>query len=179
VDLLAAEGLHVEQWANAGLSATTVATSSNPALSTFTGNQMDGRLPPSFQVLPGLVEIVLMNWGVNDFGENPDETTWIAQYSSMVEYVHGRFPNAKIYITYPWCVNCDAPAAQMHGWIDQIITAHAAYTYPGVDEAIVIKADDNGFLETDKSEGGSGVHYTALGAHLYAEAMAEAVAAHF
>lgn len=126
--------------------------------------------------MPWKIGIVTMNWGVNEMAVMPTEAAWIANYNFIVEYIHARFPDAKIVITYPWAVDRDTEAATMHGWIDQVIAAHSAYTYAGVDEAITIKAADNGFLETDKSTGGSGVHYSVpLGADLYAEALAERI----
>jgi hypothetical protein len=65
----------------------------------------------------------------------------------------------------------------MHGWVDTVISnANAAgmSCHAGVDEAVVIKDGDNGFLETDASDpgGGSGVHYSnPYGVGLYATAM--------
>jgi hypothetical protein len=127
--------------------------------------------------LPERVGYVLMNWGANDMEHALVEATWIAQYGSIVELVHDRFPNAKLFITYPWRLNFDAEAATLHEWIDDVIAAHSSYTFPGVDEAITIKRDDNGATTTDYPPNGSGVHYNALGADLYAQAMRDAILA--
>lgn len=189
VDRLSADGIHLKEWANAGLSATTVATSSNPSLSTFTGTQMDGRLPKMFHVLPGNVHVVLLNWGVNEMSEvgvSLDGATWKANYSYIIDHVHARFPNAKIFITYPWAVNQDAAAATMHGWIDDLLVTHAGYLYPGVDEAVTLKWTDNGATRTDLATG-SGVHYCNTGvapedcpgADAYAADMATAISTYF
>jgi hypothetical protein len=84
-----------------------------------------------------------------------------------------------MYLAYPWRVGYDVEAAIMHGWLDTIranCASIGATCLPGPDEAIVIKADDNGFLETDASTGGAGVHYTnPLGEQLYANAMQAAL----
>ncbi len=86
--------------------------------------------------------------------------------------MHARYPNAKIYLSYPWRVGYDAISATMHAWVDNVIAAHAPYAYAGVDEAITIKGDDNGATGTDIATG-AGVHYSEIGVQWYADAMAE------
>ena len=118
------------------------------------------------------VGYVLMNWGVNDMQFWPlNEATWKSQYASIIAWAHERYPNANIYLSYPWRVGYDSQAATMHGWVDDLIAANPSYTKAGVDEAITIKAGDNGATNTDIGSG-SGVHYTVpAGVTAYAEAM--------
>lgn len=160
-------GNHSAEIFNAGFSGSGVAMS----VPETPGTGVDHLLLTSGLGAADLVGTVLMNWGVNDMQSWPlDQETWEGQYGQIVEWAHETFINAKIYLSYPWRGGFDEIAATMHGWIDNIIAAHAPYTFAGVDEAIVIKADDDGVLETDAGR----VHYSVpLGVTLYAEAMHE------
>lgn len=127
---------------------------------------------------PELVTHILANWGVNDMGEggtNWTEPVFVGHYDAIVAYLHNRFPNAVFYLSYPWRVGWDSQAATTKAWIDEVRSHCAgigATCLPGVDEAVTIKDGDNGYLETDISTGGSGVHYTnPYGVGLYADAM--------
>lgn len=163
-------------WSEAALSGSTVATAAVPGTGSYVGYLIDTQLPSTIWNNPDRVESVLMNWGVNDMEAAPDQATWVAQYSSIVTLVHNRFPAADIYLSYPWRVGYDAAAAVMHGWVDEVIALHPGYAHPGVDEAVAIKMADDGWLATDASTGGSGVHYTVpFGANEYAKAMATAL----
>lgn len=127
-------------------------------------------LPYHIAANPQLVGHVLMNWGVNDMEGWPlDEATWKMNYLTIIDWAHARWPLAKIAISYPWRVGYDAPAAVMHEWIDDMMNQRY-FLFPGVDEAVTIKGNDNGWSETDAPIG-AGVHYSALGVQLYADAM--------
>ena len=118
---------------------------------------------------PNTVTHVLMNWGANDMENTLVEATWVSQYGALISYCHTRFPNAKFYLSYPWRRGYDSQAATLHGWINTVIAnANAAgiVTFAGVDEAVTIKAGDDGATNTD-----FGVHYSAAGAAAYAAAM--------
>jgi len=133
-------------------------------------------LPAAVINNPGTVTHVLMNWGVNDMNSWPiAEATWETQYESIITYSHGRFPNAKVVLSYPWRVGFDTQAATMHGWVDTVIAwcgSQGIVCMAGVDEAVTIKAGDDGHAETDFVTGGAGVHYSdPLGVGLYATAM--------
>lgn len=111
-----------------------------------------------------------MNWGVNDMGGGGlIDATWISQYGQIIDYLHTRFPNATLVISYPWRQGFDSQSATMHGWIDTVIANCAgigATCIPGVDEMVTIKGSDNGATATR-----DGVHYSAAGFSLYAAAM--------
>lgn len=169
------------QYADAGRSNATVADSvpGTPATGIDT---LLTQLPANVKTYPEWITHIALNWGVNDMNSWPlNQATWISQYGQIVSYLHTKYPNAVFYISYPWRVGYDSQAATMHGWVDTVISNCAgigATCYAGVDEAIVIKASDNGFLETDASPpiNGSGVHYSnPLGVGLYAAAMKAAL----
>jgi len=100
---------------------------------------------------------VLMSWGVNYTDNTADETTWTTDYLAIIDKVHARAPEAKIYLMRPWYQGYDARAAVLHGWIDNIVAARA-FTYVGPDEAVWLKADDNGAARMVDAK-----HYNALG----------------
>lgn len=132
-------------------------------------------LPAPIKAYPEWVTHIAMNWGANDMNGSLTESTWVSQYGSLVSYLHGRYPNAEFWIAYPWRRGYDTQAATMRGWVDSVISNCAGIgvvCHAGPDEAVSIKASDNGLLETDAG----GVHYTnPLGVGLYATAMKAAL----
>ena len=111
---------------------------------------------------------VLMNWGVNDITSGlPVEATWEANYLSIIDQVHAKWPLAQIYLTRPWKAGFDASAATLHTWIDVIVAARAAFVHVGDDEAIWLKGSDNGASETL-----DGIHYAPYSEQLKSNQMA-------
>lgn len=176
---MAADGYTWFKTVNAGRSNATVADSV-PGLPGATG--VDDLIANAalhlVSVPDGAVGAVLMNWGVNEMGSLPSSASWIADYKAIISYVHGLWPSAIKFISYPWRVGFDGEAAELHTRIDSIIawcSGQGIDCRPSVDEAITIKADDNGWLETDAPTG-SGVHYSnPYGVGLYAAAMQQAM----
>ena len=106
-----------------------------------------------------------MNWGANEMsGGNgtddpaqlPSAATWNANYLAIIDYVHGRFPNATIYLMYPWRRGYDNQAAELHDRIDTIVAARSGLVFGGADEAVWLKWTDNG-----DTESADGVHYSS------------------
>ncbi len=112
-------------------------------------------LPDDF--VRGDYSAVLLNWGANDVGSLPAEATWEADYLAIIDKVHAKAPNAKVYLMRPWRRGYDAEAATLHGWIDTIVAARA-FTYVGPDEAVWMKGADNGAAMTT-----DGIHYSTAG----------------
>lgn len=98
----------------------------------------------------------LLNWGVND--APTDETTWKTDYLDILDKVHAKAPNAKVYLMRPWMVGWDARAAVVHGWIDDLVAARPTFAHVGPDESVWLKGSDNGAANTV-----DGVHYSAIG----------------
>ena len=167
-------------YGNAGRSNATVADSLPGIPGTGIDALLGDLLPVKLKTYPEWVTHVALNWGVNDMSSWPlNQASWVSQYGQILSYLHTRFPNAVFYISYPWRVGFDSEAATIHSWVDEVIVnanTSGASCFASVDESVTIKAADNGFLETDASTGGSGVHYSnPLGVELYAAAMKSAL----
>lgn len=101
---------------------------------------------------PEKVDRVLAAWGANDAqflpggGWTPeiDHTTWVAQYGAILDYLHGRFPNAHIWIMRPWRLDLETQCATLHTWIDEVLATRTAFASAGPDEAVWQKGADNG-----------------------------------
>lgn len=162
---LEADGHGIFAFGNAGRPNATVADSVPGTPSTGV-DSLSVDLPVDMRAHPERVSIVLMNWGVNDLDGPLTQSTWESQYSQIVEWAHAVYPNAKIYLAYPWRRGYDSECTVLHQWIDSVIASHSAYTFAGVDEAIVIKGNDDGAAATT-----DGVHHSnPIGITLYAEA---------
>jgi hypothetical protein len=131
-------------------------------------NATNSTLIPARRYMPGrdVITHILCNWGVNDMAALPSEATWKANYLSILDYLHTRFPQANIYIMRPWRRGFDADAATLNSWIADIVVARSSFVVEGPDEAVWLENGDNGVLETDAG----GVHYSALGNALAIEA---------
>lgn len=97
---------------------------------------------------------MLLNWGANDMvGSLPAQATWQNNYLSIIDAAHAKWPNATIWVMYPWRQGQDANATTLHGWINNVVAARSAYTFVGPDEAVWLKGGDDGATNGT-------VHYT-------------------
>jgi len=105
------------------------------------------------------VHYVLSDLGVNDFASGlPDETTWKANYQSIIDDLRARWSSVQIYITKPWSRNHDSDATTMAGWIDDLVAANSGVCFVSDNENTWLKgADDGATMTTD------GIHYSATG----------------
>jgi lysophospholipase L1-like esterase len=102
---------------------------------------------------------VFINLGVNDWVSGlPNETTWKANYQTIIDAVHAKFADAKIYIVKPWSRNHNSDAVTVAGWIDDIIAANSGVVFAGHDESGWLKGADDGATMTS-----DGVHYSTAG----------------
>lgn len=99
---------------------------------------------------------ILLNLGVNDFGV-ATQAAWIADMEYVLDAVHARWPQALVYLMYPWKQSFDSTATTYHGWIDTIIAART-FSRAGPDEAVWLKGADNGATNTT-----DGIHYSTAG----------------
>jgi hypothetical protein len=167
VDNIRASGGPDIKWADAARSNATVADAADSGQPTYVGALISDavtRFPYPINN-PDTVSTVLMNWGANEMsGGNglddpaqlPSAATWNANYLAIIDYVHGRFPNALIYIMYPWRRGYDSQAAELHASIDTIRAARAGLVFASADEAVWLKAGDNG-----NTNSADGVHYSS------------------
>jgi len=130
---------------------------------------IDFYLPQVVLADPGAVSHVLLNWGANDMEQGAaapaNEANWTAQYASVLDYVHTRFPNARLYAAYPWRGGYDTEAARLHTWIDNAISTRSGFASGGMDEAVWMKNDAPASCDANC------VHYTnPFGATLCASA---------
>ena len=130
---------------NVGVAGATVASTA-AAIDTILAGQGVERL-----------KYVLINLGVND-GSSPNEATWKTNYQYIIDAVHTKWSEAKIYLAKPWKLNCDSTAVTMAGWIDDLITANSGVCYEGHNEYVWLKGADDGATYTS-----DGTHYSDAG----------------
>lgn len=128
---------------NEGVAGATVAT---------TKNVIDAKLA----TYGSQKKLALINLGVND--GIPDETTWKTNYQYIIDAINVKWPDAKIYIAYPWKSGFETQATTQHGWIDDLIAANPGVVFSGHDEAVWLKGSDDGATMTT-----DGVHYSDAG----------------
>lgn len=87
---------------------------------------------------PPPVMNVLVNLGVNDMPAMPAEATWEADYLTIIDAVHAKWPTATVYLSKPWGAGYDAEADTLAGRIDTILAARA-FTAVGDDERVWAK----------------------------------------
>lgn len=102
----------------------------------------------------GDYSVVTLNWGVNDGCS--DTATWETNYLAIIDKVHAKAPNAKVYLMRPWMRGYACTAA-LHASIDTIVAARA-FTYVGPDEAVWLEGGDDGATNSV-----DGIHYSAAG----------------
>jgi FMN-dependent NADH-azoreductase len=106
--------------------------------------------------------IFILNLGINDIGLGQNvETTWKANYLTILDAIHAAFPTAKAYVAKPWSrgnAGWYSSLDTMAGWIDSITAARSTFTYAGPDERTWVKGADDGATMTS-----DGVHYSTAG----------------
>lgn len=105
------------------------------------------------------VTVVLLNWGVNDIRfQTLVESTWKAQYLTIIDAVHARWPDAHVYLALPWVTGYDAGCDTLATWIGDIQASRSSFVSIGHDERVWLKGADNGATMTS-----DGVHYSTAG----------------
>ena len=113
-------------------------------------------------------DYVLVNAGANELLTTiPSEATWNASLGALLDAEHALAPNALVIVSYPWVATKDVGAATLKSRIDTVLSTRSAWAIAGVDEAVVIKAGDDGATNTS-----DGTHYSnPAGNTAYAAAM--------
>ena len=101
---------------------------------------------------------VLINLGVNEMSALPAEATWRADYQTIIDAAHTKWPTATIWLARPWMRGYDAESDTLAGWIATLQAANAGYVSVGTDERVWMEGGDNGVTMTT-----DGVHYSAAG----------------
>lgn len=104
--------------------------------------------------------IILINLGSN--GGTEVEATFKADYRTLIETLHARWPNAPIYLARPVILTAAPPSTptaanvDKRAWIDDLI-AEYAYVYAGIDETALEGGNGYATNFTDVT------HYTTAG----------------
>ncbi len=105
----------------------------------------------------GQVDAVLYNMGVNDASGGTSEATFKTNTLYILDAMHAKYPDAKIYMARVWKRSTEAACASVNTWINTLI-AQRPFTYAGPDETVWAKGSDNGVTMTS-----DGLHYNAAG----------------
>ncbi len=117
-------------------------------------------------------EFILINFGANDCEVVLTEEAWKADYTYLLEAFHTKWPDAKIYVMFPWRRdNGDilTPINTLCSWLSDLIDIYD-YVYAGPDERIWFENGDDGETYTLLR----GVHYNTAGQVLCAKEWVEA-----
>jgi len=106
---------------------------------------------------------ILANWGVNDIdSEGTTQAAFEANYGYVLDALHAKWPNAKIYLMRPWWVTTPESQILMNAmddtWIPNILSTRGDFAFLGPDERIFLENGDNGATLTD-----DGCHPNAAG----------------
>ena len=88
----------------------------------------------------------------------PLEAAFKADYAYLLDAFHTKWPAALVGVNLPWVRGRDADCATLAGWITAVLAPRAAWTFVAMDEAVTIKAGDNGAAYTY-----DGVHLSEAG----------------
>jgi hypothetical protein len=103
--------------------------------------------------------------GANDVPALPDEATWNANLSYVLDAVHAWAPQIPVGVALPWRRTYDAECDVLAGRIAAVVGART-WAFVGPDERIILKGSDDGASETT-----DGVHPTT---EVYARGIAPA-----
>jgi hypothetical protein len=103
--------------------------------------------------------IFLINFGIiTAIGET--EANFKSSYLYIIDAIKVKFPDAKIYLTYPWSTVAQVGTrpALVKPWIADIIAARSTFVFEGDDENVWLEGGDDGATNTS-----DGCHYNAAG----------------
>lgn len=102
--------------------------------------------------------VVLLNLGANDVSALPAESTWKANYQTVIDAIHSKYPLAKIYIAKAWRRGETSDCNTLAGWIDALVSSNSSFCYSGHDERGWLEGGDDGATMTT-----DGIHYSVTG----------------
>ena len=146
---------HVWYLSNVGVGGATVATVADGITATLASM-------PAASVAADIR--VLINLGVNDITTTlPSESTWNANYLTIIDAIHVKWPTAKVYLMRPWLHGNPSPSYDTEcntvaDRIASIISERSSFVFAGPDERVWLKGSDDGAsMTTDLT------HYNAAG----------------
>jgi lysophospholipase L1-like esterase len=94
---------------------------------------------------------ILINLGTNDFASGNatiPEATWKADYNAILDWLHAKWPSARIGLMRPWRATDNGQLNTVDdAWIPDLVAARA-YCFLGPDERVFLKGADNGLTYT-------------------------------
>lgn len=102
-------------------------------------------------------DYILVNLGVNDF-DTQVEGTWKSDYTDILDALHAKWADARIYCMKTWRQGYDTQADTQAGWLDAVIATRSSFTFAGPDERVWLKGGDDGATMTT-----DGIHYSTAG----------------
>lgn len=129
------------------------------AISGYTMAAMKAYVDANLASVQGTPSKIVINVGVNDIssGVTPNETTWKANLTSIIDSLRTKWASADIYIAKPWRQGLDSEATIIAGYIDAVIATYGAHVFVGHNESVWVKGSDNGAAMLQDS-----VHYSTL-----------------
>lgn len=102
-------------------------------------------------------DYALVNLGSNDLAGLPAEATWKADYATVLDALHTKWPAAQVLVMRPWRRGSDTNADTLAVWIADVISTRG-WAALGPDERGYLKAGDDGVTNTS-----DGLHPNAAG----------------
>ncbi len=110
---------------------------------------------PAQQLQP---DVILVNIGANDLTLFTPQATYETNVGLTLDALHAKWSKAQFYLMRPWRRDRDTESATMATWITNILSTRSAWAAVGPDEAVFLKAADNGVTYTTE-----GVHPNVAG----------------
>lgn len=136
------------------------------ALGSTTASYWATNLSASLATAIGTPTHILCNLGVNDVAASVTEAAFKADYQTIIDLLHAKWPSAKIYLARPWRATIyQSELAAMRTWIADLVTANPGICFLGTDEIAFLEGGDDGATYTE-----DGIHPNAAGYALTAAA---------
>jgi lysophospholipase L1-like esterase len=133
----------------------------------WTAAMWAGQIDTDLATLSDIPEFVVVNLGTNDVEPNAAplvEATWEADYAYILDAIHTKWPNAKVYCARTWRrYNNGDQTAMDDTWIPAVLSTRSTWADVGIDERVILEGGDNGVTYTS-----DGIHPNAAGYALMA-----------
>jgi len=96
---------------------------------------------------------VLITIGANDVISLPAQATWKADTATLLDALHAKWPNAKVYVAQAWRRGYAASCNSLATWLGNVLSTRGGWAFVGPDERVYLENGDDGATYTD-----DGVH---------------------